>query len=172
MPGDKKTGRSTGTRTYNFIRERPDPDVVRSLTGLELLEKLYNGDLPTPTISATMGFTLETVEDGRAVYAAEPGDYLSNAFGNVHGGYAATLLDTAMGSAIHSTLPAGTIYTTVELKINYIRALEHDTGPIQAIGTKVHVGRSLATAEGRLIGKDDGKLYAHGSTTCLVLPMG
>nr|MDJ0896635.1 PaaI family thioesterase [Alphaproteobacteria bacterium] len=93
------------------------------------------------------------------------------ALSTVHGGYAATLLDSALGCAVHATLPAGEAYTTLEIKVNYVRAISPRTGPVQAIGEVVHTARRIATAEARLVGVDDGKLYAHGTTTCLKFPV-
>ncbi len=89
----------------------------------------------------------------------------------MHGGYAATLLDAALGCAVHATLPAGEAYTTLEIKVNYVRAISPRTGPVQAIGEVVHTARRIATAEARLVGVDVGKLYAHGTTTCLKFPL-
>ena len=114
-----------------------------------------------------MGFDIEEVGEGRVVFAVEPQEYHYNPIGMVHGGLAATLLDSAMGCAVHSLLPEGRGYTTLEIKVNYVRALKHDTGRVRAIGKVIHLGGKIATAEGSLI-DSAGKLYAHGTTTCLL----
>ncbi len=117
----------------------------------------------------TLDFRLVEVSEGRAVFHGEPGEFLYNPIGSVHGGYAMTLLDSAMGCAIHSTLLAGETYTTLEAKVNFIRPISTDTGPVRCEGALVHRGDRIATAEGKLIAERTGKLLAHGSTTCLVM---
>ena len=112
----------------------------------------------------------ERPDPGEAEFVCTPGERHTNPLGTVHGGLAATLLDSAMGCAVHTTLEPGIGYTTAELKINYIRAMTPQTGPVHAVGKVVHVGRQMAVAEGRLTGAD-GRLYATGSTTCLVFPL-
>ena len=138
-------------------------------TGLELLQQLIDERLPPPPIAMTLDFRLVEVSEGRAVFQGEPGEFLYNPIGSVHGGYAMTLLDSAMGCAIHSTLLAGERYTTLEAKVNFIRPISTDTGPVRCEGTLVHRGDRIATAEGKLIAERTGKLLAHGSTTCLVM---
>ena len=118
-----------------------------------------------------MNFNIVEVGEGRAVFAVDPAEYHYNPIGVVHGGLAATLLDSAMGCAVHSTLPAGAGYTTLEIKVNFIRAMTADTGRVRCEAKVVHVGGRTATAEGRVV-DEAGKLYAHGSTTCLVLRPG
>ncbi|HUP88907.1 MAG TPA: PaaI family thioesterase [Longimicrobiales bacterium] len=149
-----------------------DPNALaatgRKLSGIEYLKKMIAGELPRPPIAELMGFTLGEVDDGKATFVAEPAEYHYNPIGVVHGGLAATLLDSAMGCAIHSTLPAGVGYTTLEIKVNYIRAMTSETGPVRCEAKVVHVGGKTATAEGRVTDAA-GKLYAHGTTTCLVM---
>ncbi len=116
----------------------------------------------------TMGFTLAEVAEGRAVFTGEPGEYLYNPIGAVHGGFAMALLDSAMGCAIHSTMAAGELYTTLEIKVNLTRPITVDTGTVRCEGVVVHRGGRIATAEGKLFAAESGKLLAHGSTTCLV----
>ena len=142
-------------------------EVGRGLSGLEYLRKFVAGELPPPPISALMNFGLVEVGEGRAVFAVKPAEYHYNPIGVVHGGLAATLLDSAMGCAIHSMLPAGSGYTTLEIKVNYIRAMTADTGRVRCEGKLIHLGGRTATAEGRIM-DEDGKLYAHGTTTCLI----
>jgi uncharacterized protein (TIGR00369 family) len=140
---------------------------ARTMSGLALLQGWCAGRLPSPPIGAFINGDLVEVEEGRAVFEATPGTQHLNPLGAVHGGYAATLLDSCMGCAVHSTLPAGQGYTTLELKVNLIRGITPDTGPIRAMGTVLNVGKRVGVAEGRLL-DSRGRLLAHGSTTCLV----
>lgn len=144
-------------------------DVLLSYDGLGFLKAMMAGDLPAPPIMETLGFTLVAVETGRAVFAGTPQFRHYNPIGVVHGGFAATLLDSAVGCAVHTTLARGEAYTTLELKLNLVRPLTDKTGPVRAEGRVVHRGRTVATAEGYL--RDDGdKLYAHATTTCMIFP--
>lgn len=130
---------------------------------------MINGDLAPPPFAALMGMTLISAEPGVAVFAAEPGEYLYNPLGVVHGALAMTLLDSAMGCAVHTTLPAGVGYTTVETKVNFVRPISATTGRIVCEGKVVHHGETIATAEGRVVAEAGGNLLAHGTTTCLIL---
>jgi uncharacterized protein (TIGR00369 family) len=114
-----------------------------------------------------MNFQIAELSEGRAVFTVEPAEYHYNPIGVVHGGLAATLLDSAMGCAVHSTLPAGVGYTTLEIKVNYIRAMTAETGLVRCEAQVIHVGGRTATAEGRVI-DSSGKLYAHATTTCMI----
>jgi uncharacterized protein (TIGR00369 family) len=138
-------------------------------TGLELLKDIFEGKLPPPPIMQTMGFTGVSVEEGKAVFEGEPGEHLYNPIGVVHGGFAMTLLDSAMGCAVHSTLGVGERYTTLEVKTNFVRAITSDTGLVRCEGAVVHRGGTVATAEGKVFSVSDGKLLAHGTTTCLII---
>lgn len=138
------------------------------LSGLEYLRRITTGDIPPPPIMVLMNIKRLEIEEGRAVFYSEPQEYHYNPIGSVHGGYAATLLDSAMACAVHSLLPAGTGYTTLEIKVNYIRPLSGKTGLISSIGKVIHVGGSAATAEGSIV-DGEGKLYAHATTTCLIM---
>ncbi|HYI81399.1 MAG TPA: PaaI family thioesterase [Thermoleophilaceae bacterium] len=141
---------------------------ARAMRGLDFLEAIRDEELPPAPIQRLLDFTLTEVEEGRVVFTAEPGEQHYNPIGVVHGGLAATLLDSAMGAAVHSTLPEGQGYTTLETKFNLVRAITADTGPIEAEGRVVHRGRQVATAEGHL--RDGaGKLLAHGTSTCLIV---
>jgi uncharacterized protein (TIGR00369 family) len=146
-----------------FIR----PAQVAGKTGLQTLHALLAGELPYPHIADTMDFWLVEASEGRAVFQGEPQLKHYNPMGGVHGGWYATLLDSALGCAVHTMMPAGRGYTTAELSVNIVRAASMKSGPLRAIGTVIHCGRQLATAEARIVGPD-GKLYAHGTTTCLV----
>ena len=145
----------------------PKPEDVRGLTGLEMLAAMIAGKLPRVPMGRTLGFLLVHVEPGVAIFQGRPTLDHYNPLGSVHGGWSATLLDSAMGCAVQSTLPAGKAYTTMEFKVNLVRALTADVSVVRAEGRIVHPGRQVAMAEARLVGPDE-KLYAHGTTTCLV----
>lgn len=138
-----------------------------SLSGIDYLKAIEQGKLPPPPIALLLGFDIAEVEEGRVVFTAETGEHQYNPIGVVHGGVAATLLDSVMGCAVHSRLPRGRGYTTLEIKVNYARAIKHDSGPLRAIGTVVHMGGKTATAEGRLL-DGAGRLVAHATTTCIL----
>jgi uncharacterized protein (TIGR00369 family) len=136
-------------------------------SGREILEAMMSGELPYPPMNETMNMTLLEVGNGRAVFQGIPLPQHYNPLGTVHGGWFATLLDSALGCAVQTTLPAGRSYTTAELSINIVRPASHKTGPLRAVGTLIHGGRQIATAEAR-IEDEAGKLYAHATTTCFV----
>jgi uncharacterized protein (TIGR00369 family) len=159
-----KAGR---TRTFSWEDPRALAEAARGLSGLEYLRKIVAGELPRPPISAMMNFGVAEVGEGRAVFTAEPAEYHYNPIGVVHGGLAATLLDSAMGCAVHTMLPPGAGYTTLEIKVNYVRALTAETGEVRCEGQVIHVGGRTATAEGKVLDAE-GKLYAHATTTCLI----
>ncbi|MBV9190460.1 MAG: PaaI family thioesterase [Betaproteobacteria bacterium] len=140
----------------------------RTMPGIDFLRAMRDGKLPPPPIAQLMGFRLTEVEPGHAVFEVTPGEQHYNPIGVVHGGLAMTLLDSAMGVCIHTKLPAGTGYTTLEAKTNLVRAITDKTGRLRAIGKVIHFGKRIATAEGRLEDAE-GKLYAHATTTCIVL---
>lgn len=154
--------------TITWEDPRPLAEAGRGMPGFEFLQKIVNGELPRPPLAALMNFQIVELEEGRAVFAVDPAEYHYNPIGVVHGGLAATLLDSAMGCAVHSKLPAGSGYTTLELKVNFIRAMTAETGRVRAEGKLIHLGGRTATAEGRVI-DESGKLYAHATTTCLIL---
>ena len=142
---------------------------ARTMPGLEFLEAIRDGELPSAPIQDLMGFHLVEVEAGKVAFRATPGEQHYNPIGVVHGGFAATLLDSAMGASVHSTLPLGSGYSTLETKFNLVRAITAETGSVLAEGRVVHRGSRVATAEGRIVRESDGKLLAHGTSTCLVL---
>lgn len=156
------------TRTYTWDDPLAGLGAARSLSGLEYLRAMARGELPGPPLAATLDFTIAAIEEGRVVFAVEPREFHYNPIGVVHGGLAATLCDSAMGCAVHSTLPAGTAYTTLELKVNFIRALTKETGPVRCEGKTIAVGGRIATAEARLVDANE-VLYAHATTTCLII---
>ncbi len=146
-----------------------DSDVLKSYDGLGFLKAIIAGTLPQPPICDVMGFHLAEADPGRTVFEGLPDLRHYNPIGSVHGGFAATLLDSALGCAIFSTLRKGDAWTTLELKLNYVRGMSGDTGPVRAEGRVIHRGRTVATSEGDL--KDAaGKLYAHATTTCMIFP--
>ena len=140
----------------------------RELSGLDYVRLIRSGELPPPPIATTLGFTLVEAERGRAVFEMAPGTQHYNPIGSVHGGVALTLLDSAMGCAVHTLLEAGVGYTTLELKTNFVRPITAETGLVRCEGVVVHPGSRVATAEGRVTDAA-GKLLAHGTTTCLIL---
>ncbi len=143
---------------------------VRSLDGLSLMKGIMDGRFPAPPIARALGFSISHIEHGRVTFDYEPVFDHYNPLGSVHGGIAATLLDSVMGCCIHTTLKAGIGYTTVEIKVNYVRAMTDKTGLVQAEGKIINVGSRIGTSEGRLV-DGSGKLLAHGTTTCLIFPI-
>ena len=140
----------------------------RAMPGIEFLRAIRDGRLPAPPIARLLGFNLVEVESGHAVFELAPGEQHYNPIGVVHGGVAMTLLDSAMGCAVQTQMPAGGGYTTLEAKTNLVRPITSTTGRLRAIGKLVHLGKRVATAEGRFEDQE-GKLYAHATTTCLIL---
>jgi uncharacterized protein (TIGR00369 family) len=155
-------------RTHQWHPPMAGLEAARECTGLEYLQGMMEGRFPPPPIAMTLGFTLAEVAHGRAVFECVPQEFHYNPIGTVHGGLACTLLDSAMACSVHSTLPAGGAYTTLELKVNLVRPISHETGLLRAEGRLIHGGRRSATAEGRILDAA-GKLYAHGTTTCMIL---
>jgi uncharacterized protein (TIGR00369 family) len=153
---------------------RPAPGVVPvdtllSYDGVSFLRAMLDGTLPPPPIADTLGFRLVLVEPGRVIFEGEPQSRHYNPIGSVHGGFAMTLLDSALGCAVHSTLNKGETYTTLEIKVNLVRPLTSDTGLVAAEGRILHRGRSIATSEGDIRDRA-GKIHAHATTTCMVFP--
>ena len=144
-------------------------EAAAHLAGLPFLEAIRDGRLLAPPVSRLMGFSLTEVSAGRAVFECEPSEAHYNPVGSVHGGVISTLLDSALSCAVHTTLPAGTGYTTAELKVNFVRPVVTGTGRLRSEGHVIHAGSRLATAEARLT-DTSGKLYAHAVGTCLVFP--
>ena len=146
------------------------PDQVAGRSGLALLQAMLRGELPYPPIARTLDFQLLEVDEGRAVFQGTPGADHLNPMGTIHGGWYATLLDSALGCAVHSMMPPGRGYTTAELGVNLVKAIAGRVQRVRAEGRVLHCGRQLATAEARLVGPD-GTLYAHATTTCLVFDL-
>jgi uncharacterized protein (TIGR00369 family) len=144
-----------------------DRETIGRYDGLGFLQAMLRGELPYPPIMETLNFCLIDCEKGRVTLQGTPQFAHYNPIGSVHGGYAATLLDSAMGLAVHSMLPAGTGYTTLEFKLSFIRGMTRDTGTVRTEGKTLHVGRRTAIAEARIT-DSKGRLLAHATTTCLV----
>ncbi len=140
---------------------------VASMKGIDFIREMMEGKHPAPPIMRTLGFILSSAEPGHVVMQSTPTFEHYNPIGSVHGGYSATLLDSAMGCAIHSMLPAGSGYTTLEFKVSFIRPMSVDTGLVRTIGTVINVGRRAAVAEAKIVDLKD-RLIAHATTTCLV----
>ena len=143
------------------------PAQLAGKSGLEIMQAMLRGELPYPPIARTLDFLIVEVDAGRAVFQGTPGRAHYNPLGIVHGGWFATMLDSALGCAVHTMMPPGRAYTTVELHVNLVRAITTKVPRVRAEGRVIHCGRQLATAEARLVGPD-GRLYAHATTTCLV----
>ena len=155
------------SRTFEWDEPIPMRQHGVQLSGLELLQRAIAGEYPPPPIAKLMDIRLTQIEKGKAIFTGTPQEFHYNPLGTVHGGYGATLLDSAMGCAVHSTLDPGDIYTTLEFKINFMRALTHDTGEVRGIGTVINATRTTAVAEGR-IEDASGKIYAFATTTCVI----
>jgi uncharacterized protein (TIGR00369 family) len=156
-------------RTLTISWQDPTELAARagSSTGLEFLRAIVAGELPPAPIQSLIGFRLIEADEGRVVFEGDPGEQHYNPIGSVHGGVAATLLDSALGAAVHSTLPQGSAYVTLEVKFNLVRPITAETGAVRAEGRVIHRGRTVATSEAHL--RDGaGKLLAHASSTCLI----
>lgn len=163
-------GTEGGPRTRTITWEDPliGATAGRGMTGFDYLQAILRGELPPPPISALIGQRFESIERGRVVLSIEPAEYHYNPMGSVHGGVWCTILDSAMACAIHSMLPLGVTFTTLELKVNFLRPMTVDTGRVTCEGKVIHMGSRVATAEARLV-DERGKLYGHASTTCIAL---
>lgn len=148
----------------------PRTDQVAGLSPMQVFDAISAGRLPQPPMGDTLDFIPIRIEPGKAIFQGRPNKRHYNPMGTVHGGWFAAMLDSALGCAVHSTLPAGKGYTTLELKVNLVRALTDAVPFVRAEGTLVHAGRQVATSEARIVGPD-GKLYAHATTTCLIFDL-
>jgi uncharacterized protein (TIGR00369 family) len=164
LPVDGSASRAEPAIQYGVVPAL----TAKTMPGLQLLTAIMDGALPAPPIQQSLGFHLAQVEQGYAAFVGTPKFEYYNPLGSVHGGYAAALLDSCMACAVHSTLEAGYSYATLEIKINYVRAITCDTGEVRAEGRVINSGKRIAIAEGRLF-DSEGRLYAHGTTTCLIL---
>ncbi|MDP3652403.1 MAG: PaaI family thioesterase [Rhodoferax sp.] len=146
------------------------PEQIAGLTGLQMMQAMLRGEIPYAAIAKTLDFAIIEVSEGRAVFQGTPGPAHLNPMGTIHGGWYATLLDSALGCAVHTMMPPGRAYTTAELGVNLVRSIGPKVTRVRAEGKVIHCGRQLATAEARIVGPD-GTLYAHATTTCLVFEM-
>jgi len=158
-----------GTRTYEYQRAQPAL-LVGKMSGLETAQLVLDGKLPTPPIIATLGISLVEVAEGRAAFEGSPAEWQYNQLGTVHGGWLSAMLDSALGCAVLTVLPAGHRFTTLDLHVRFVRAVTVGVFGLRAEAQVTHAGSRTVTAEGRLIGLD-GKVYAAGTTSCLVLKM-
>ena len=155
------------SRTVRWDDPLAGADLARQMSGLRYIEAIQRGEMPSAPMASLMGLSIAEVEEGRVVFAVEPAEYHYNPIGAVHGGLACTISDSAMGCAVHTTLPAGVGYTTLELKTNLLRAITLDSGRLLCEGRTLHVGGRTATAEASLTDAS-GRLCAHATTTCLL----
>jgi len=157
------------TRTFEW----DDPVAMaaegRALSGIDHLRAIMDGTMPPPPIARLMDFELVEVGEGHAAFTVEPAEFHYNPIGVVHGGLAATLIDSATGCAVQTTLPAGVGYTTLEFKTNFVRPMSRETGRVRCSAEVIHRGGTIATAEARLTADVTGKLLAHGVATCAIL---
>jgi uncharacterized protein (TIGR00369 family) len=158
------------TRTRQIVWQDPVPTAAAGgeMAGLDYVRAVQSGELPPPPIAVVMNFRIADLEEGRAVFLGEPGEEHYNPIGVVHGGYASTILDSALGCAVHTTLPAGVGYTSQTLEVKYLRPITRDTGAVRAEADVVHRGTRTATSEARLTSVETGKLLATGTSTCLI----
>lgn len=160
----------TERRVAQSPQDLPTQDDMLSMSGLEAMQKMARGEIAGPPIAKVMGYSLTEVDDGRAVFTGTPEFDVTNPMGTVHGGWYGTLLDSCMACAVMTKVPRGSVYTTLEYKINILRSIPLGT-EIEAVGLTQHVGRSTGVATGEIRGVSDGKLYATGSTTCIVMKL-
>lgn len=154
-------------RTYAWDDPAVAGSAARELGGADFFQAIRDGSLPPPPITATLDFTLASVEPGRAIFEITPSEFHYNPIGSVHGGVCATLCDSACGCAVHSLLPAGSYYTSLDLSVKFLRPVTAATGRLRCEGTVTHLGARTALAEARLTGAD-GKLYAQATSSCMI----
>jgi uncharacterized protein (TIGR00369 family) len=158
-------------RSYTWDDPMGIAAAAREVDGLMFVRRMASGEVSAPPIASTLGFTVEEVEQGRVVFGFEPAEYHFNPIGSVHGGVFATLLDSAAGCAVHSSLPAGVRYTSLDLSVKFLRPLLADTGRVRCEGLVVHLGGRTALAEARLF-DGAGRLAAHATSSCLIIRPG
>jgi uncharacterized protein (TIGR00369 family) len=162
---------TTRTRTITWQDPVPTAAAGARMSGLDYVRAIGAGELPPPPIAVVLNFAIVEAEEGRTVFEGEPGEEHYNPIGVVHGGYASTLLDSALGSAVHTTLPAGVGYTSQTLEVKYLRPITSDTGLVRCEAHVVHRGRKTAMSEAKLTAASSGKLLATGTSTCLIIGM-
>lgn len=157
-------------RLAQNLAELPSQDDLLSMSGLDFMQGILDGTVPGPPIGHTLGYALHAVADGEIIFRGTPEFDVTNPMGTVHGGWYGTLLDSAMACAVMTKVPAGSVYTTLEYKVNLTRGIPLGM-EIACTGRVDHVGRSTGVASGEIRGVDDGKLYATGSTTCIIMKL-
>jgi len=162
--------RSARTRTHTWYPAAPDWEAMKRLSGVEYLRRAFADERTRPPIASLLGMRAVAFEPGRAVFEAEPAEFHYNPIGTVHGGFAATLLDSATACAVHAACKPGQAYTTVEIKVNYVRPITADTGTVTCEGRTISLGSRIATAEARITDRQ-GRLLAHATATCLLIPL-
>jgi uncharacterized protein (TIGR00369 family) len=165
----ESTPETTSTRTITWQDPVASAALGAEMAGLDYVRAVQSGEIPPPPIAVVMNFSIDELEEGRAVFIGEPGEEHYNPIGVVHGGYASTILDSALGCAVHTTCLAGVGYTTQTLEVKYLRAITRDTGAVRSEAEVIHRGRKTATSEARLTSVETGKLLATGTSTCLIL---
>lgn len=155
-------------RTHTWQDPMLTAGTAAGTDGLTFWKRVMNGEIPAPPIATTLGFTVHEVEEGRVVFGMEPAEFHFNPIGSVHGGVFATLLDSATGCAVHSALPAGVRYTSLDLSVKFLRALSAESGEVRCEGLVVHLGGRTALAEARLW-DGTGRLCAHATSSCLII---
>ena len=168
LPAPSSNG-AVRSRTLTWADPVATAQRLASMSGLEAMHALMRGEVAPPPIAALLEMWPIEVDEGRAVFGVTPAEFHYNPIGVVHGGLAATILDSAMGCAVHTTLPAGVGYTTLDLQATFVRPITRDTGPLRCEGTVLHRGKRIATAEGRVIAETTGRLVASGTSSCLII---
>jgi uncharacterized protein (TIGR00369 family) len=156
------------TRTYAWVNPLETAELGKTMSGYDFLHGILNGEIPPPPIAATLGFHPLSLEEGKVTFEFEPKEFHYNPIGSVHGGVISTVLDTVMGCALQSKLPQGVAYTTLELKVNFLRTVTHRSGKLIAEGRLIHHGKSTALVEADLKDESGNLLYAHGVSTCMI----
>ena len=168
MPDDTSETRS---REYSWTDPRAGTATGMTMSGFDYMTAIASGELPGAPIAETLSFTLDEVVEGRTVFSCDPGEHHYNPIGMVHGGLVSTLIDSCTGCAVHTTLPKGMAYSTVNLSVDMLRPVTGKTRRLRAEGSVVHRGSRIAIATGEVKGEADGKVYARGQTTCLIFPV-
>ncbi|HEY3193138.1 MAG TPA: PaaI family thioesterase [Solirubrobacterales bacterium] len=165
----ESAGPATRSRTISWHDPVPSAVAGSRMPGLEYVRAIQAGEIPPPPIAVVMNFSIAELEEGRAVFIGEPGEEHYNPIGVVHGGYASTILDSALGCSVHTTLPAGVGYTSQTLEVKYLRPITREVGAVRSEAEVIHRGRKTATSEARLTSVESGKLLATATSTCLIL---
>jgi uncharacterized protein (TIGR00369 family) len=170
-PTDDGPAEDERARTFTWSDPAVTATAIATMSGLEIFAGITAGSLPRPPVLDTLGIEPVEFSDGRAVFELTPREWHYNPIGSVHGGVISTLVDSALGCAVHTKLAAGVGYTTLEIKVNFVRAVTLSTGPIRCEGTVLSLGRRSATAEAKVTTAASGKLIAHATTTCMIFPL-